>query len=531
MLSLSAMAAFQTISAEPEICRRTPRAKGAGAGPLWITAAVLLALWGELIIQLRLDWSLNPAYTYGWSVPLLAVYLCWLRWTSRPAPHPAPSMVLPLLLVAAALAVLLPLRIVAKANPDWRLLSWTLAGMLALITFCVFFAAGGRPWLKHFAFPVLFFFVAVPWPTQIEQALVQQLMRTVAAIDVELLDILGIRALQHGNVIQLTTGLVGVEDACSGMRSLQSTLMVSIFLGELYFLRVWHRCALVLCGIVLAFFLNVGRTFVLAWVAAHRGVEAIASWHDPAGLAVLFTCLFSLWVISLWMKRRAPERPAPVTVSPAMLPLPALVALALWLCVVEAGSEAWFRLRQPGLQTAAQWAVQWNESGNTLEEVKIPELAAELLHYDEGRGVAWEDNAGRQWNLFFFKWLPGRTAALSVKIHRPEICLPASGFTPVGEPRSQLLEVNGVSLPTRAYRFQDGTLPLHIYYCYWDGTVFRDTQEMIAEDWTVRGRLNRVWSGRRDRGAQTLELAVWGHAEDKDADDALKRELARFVRG
>lgn len=83
----------------------------------------------------------------------------------------------------------------------------------------------------------------------------------------------------------------------------------------------------------------------------------------------------------------------------------------------------------------------------------------------------------------------------------PGNCLPASGFKPVGPVRSQLLEVNGAVLPTRAYRFEDGVRPLHVYYCYWDGSVFRDTDEMIREDWTVRGRSLRVWTGRRNRDA------------------------------
>ncbi|HEY0368862.1 MAG TPA: hypothetical protein VGC85_04650, partial [Chthoniobacterales bacterium] len=125
--------------------------------------------------------------------------------------------------------------------------------------------------------------------------------------------------------------------------------------------------------------------------------------------------------------------------------------------------------------------------------------------------------------------LPGQTAARFVKIHRPDICLPASGFVSLGEARPELLQVNGVSLPARAYGFQDGALPVHVYYCYWDGTVFRDTQEMIEEDWTLRGRLRRVLSARRDRGAQTLEIAVWGEPDEAAADADVNAELQRLL--
>src|SRR6266571_4119978 len=192
-----------------------------------LAAAAVIALWAELIIQLRLDWSYNPSYGYGWSVPFLAAYLFVRRWSSRPEPRSFASSRWALSTIVFA-AMLLPLRIVAKANPDWRLVSWSMAISITIITFSVLAGTGGQPWVRHFAFPVLFLLVSVPWPTQVEQIAVQQLMRMVAAIDVELLNFFGVASLQHGNVIELPTGMVGLEDACSGIRSLQATFMISL---------------------------------------------------------------------------------------------------------------------------------------------------------------------------------------------------------------------------------------------------------------------------------------------------------------
>jgi hypothetical protein len=52
---------------------------------LFAGLAALVAICGELIVQLHLDWSLNPSYTYGWSVPFLAALPFWMRWNTRPA--------------------------------------------------------------------------------------------------------------------------------------------------------------------------------------------------------------------------------------------------------------------------------------------------------------------------------------------------------------------------------------------------------------------------------------------------------------
>src|SRR6266478_6737593 len=133
---------------------------------------------------------------------------------------------------------------------------------------------GGWPWLRHFAFPILFFLVAVPWPIHFEQVVVQGLMRAVAAINVSLLNIGGIPALQHGNVIEVGSGLIGIEEACSGVRSLQATLMISLFLGELYSFSVAGRFVLVIAGCVFAFICNLVRTGILVWLGAHRGASA-----------------------------------------------------------------------------------------------------------------------------------------------------------------------------------------------------------------------------------------------------------------
>jgi exosortase/archaeosortase family protein len=107
----------------------------------------------------------------------------------------------------------------------------------------------------------------------------------------------GIPALRLGNVIEVGTGLIGIEEACSGVRSLQATLMVSLFLGELYAFKIRPRILLVAAGALFAFFCNLVRTALLVWIGARNGTKAIEAWHDPAGLTILFVCLLGLWLL------------------------------------------------------------------------------------------------------------------------------------------------------------------------------------------------------------------------------------------
>src|SRR5204863_7863308 len=102
-------------------------------------------------------------------------------------------------------------------------------------------------------FPSCLFFVAVPWPTNLEQFVVQGLMRLDTFINVEILNAIRIPAVQLGNIIQVGTGYVGIDEACTGIRSLQATFMVSLFLGEFYEFAVGRRIILVLAGACLVF--------------------------------------------------------------------------------------------------------------------------------------------------------------------------------------------------------------------------------------------------------------------------------------
>jgi len=167
----------------------------------------------------------NPQYGYGWIVPFLGLFLFYRRWQDKPAPEPARWKFATIFLAAAVALPFLPGRIISIANPDWRFLSWTLAIAAVAISLGGLNLAGGPRWVRHFCFPVVFFLIAVPWPARFEQMVVQGLMRADADVVVQMLSAMGTIAIQRGNVIELSSGLVGLADGCTGIRSLQSTLM------------------------------------------------------------------------------------------------------------------------------------------------------------------------------------------------------------------------------------------------------------------------------------------------------------------
>src|SRR4029077_5183333 len=306
--------------------------------PVWkaLTLVFFGALWLFLCRHLSGEWSVNEQYNYGWFVPFFSGLLFWLRWEDKPnlqsrgqirhwtdSPwrrsevrsaggriRRGESQSANFRISAAAfccLLLLLPLRLFEIGNPDWRPLGWLHAAVVVTLTFLITWVAGGPSWLRHFAFPVAFIFVAVPWVTPIEAPVIQGMMRVIAATVSETLNLFGIPTQLAGNSIRVSSGLVGVSEACSGVRSLQTSLMIGLLLGEVKRLSIGRRVMLVAGAVTIAIAANFCRAFFLVWVAATKSISATDRWHDFAGYSIVAAVFIgSLTLASLLDQRSDP---------------------------------------------------------------------------------------------------------------------------------------------------------------------------------------------------------------------------------
>lgn len=510
-----------------------------GTAQWWPTLAVLGGLWLFAINQLRLEWSINPQYTYGWTVPFLALYLFFERWKDRPdaqAPKGRGFLVAALPLVL----LLLPIRVIQESAPDWRLIGWAVGGGCVAISLCTLYAVGGRPWLLHFWIPIAFFLVAVPWPAPFENALVQWLMRTVTTLCVEALSWFGIPALQVGNVIEISTGRVGVEEACSGVRSLQTTLMIALFMGELMRFGWVRRSILLVGGLGVAFICNAGRAFFLVWISVKSGTTgAVAEWHDSVGMAVLVSSLVGVGILCLILKGKKVAATETLPDADAAQPRPgrplmrtAVIGLAVWLVGIEIATEAWYRVHESTVQKVKPWSVRWPEDKPGFRNAEFSEITQTILRYSEGRAASWTDGSGarsEKWEMFFLRWAPGRTSSQLARSHGPEICLAASGATVSEDLGVKLMRFHGVALPVHAYVFKTRRGYKHVFYCLWEQGDSDDPAPSTAQDLTVASRLKAVRAGRRNAGQQVLEIAISDVPGPAEAELAVTRFLEKAI--
>jgi exosortase len=485
------------------------------------------ALWYLLIKHLSVHWAVNPQYSFGWFVPLLSAYLFLIRWRTRPPAGVANSAVARYFSWIAGFA-LFPTWLIEQANPDWRLISWLLTLEIVGLSLCAIYFVGGRTWVRHFAFSICFILVSVPWLGAVEDFVVQGLTRAATVITVASLNLFHISAVQHGNVIEVNTGLLGIDEACSGIRSLQATLMLSLFFGELYRASRLRRIRLVLGGALIAFLCNVGRTFVLTAIAAKDGIQAIENWHDPLGVTILVTCLLLVWGLAHLIAGPLPKLPASKTVLSLPFPWRLAVGLSAWVLFTLLSVEVWYRAHET--KDTRHWSIVWPVDKRDFSEVPIPKPSVEALACDEGRGAEWTNNDGSRWMMFYFAWAegPARSRILA-RMHRPENCLPAAGYKLRRNRGAITVKVKNLLIPFRALDFEYAGDNVYVFYCLWENRSKQSERPRIQDEWTQPAKLESVLLGQRNLGQQVLEIVISGYNKPEEAEAALSRDIESLI--
>jgi exosortase len=501
----------------------------------WLDFALLAAAAGVALVPCARFWNANPDYFFGWGVPFLAGYLFYERWAERPAPPSAPKNFSPLacgaILIFWAL-LLLADRMLAETEPGWRPGLWLEMGLVvgAMLAWCGL--SGGGRWVRHFAFPIGFLFLGVPWIFNLELPVVQGLMRFNAARVADSLVLLDVPARAAGNTLELATGALGIEEACSGIRSLQAALTMSLFLGEFYRLAPKKRLLLPLLAVLLALAGNYLRLLFLAWHGARGGAISVESLHDSAGFGILAFTVVGLWLTSLALRGSAtptaPLEKLERSVPPGRRRIALRWAMGLLLAAIasEGLTRDWYAWREKTEPRFPAWVVAWPADAKDFRSVPIPPATRDLLEYDEARAGTWRDQRDWRWNAFWFRYRPATGNKIVLDSHNPEICLPGAGLREVGGEGLFPVTVRGIALSVRAYLFASASGDEHVF---WIAYRNRGNVAGFGERPGVYGRslhaffqrtfdwARDAWDGCRGADAETLEVTVAGPA---DADSA-----------
>jgi exosortase/archaeosortase family protein len=332
--------------------------------------------------------------------------------------------------------------------------------------------------------------------------------------------------------------------------------MIGLLFGELQRLRPWRRVWLVLGAVAIALFANFVRVlFLVSMASAAHDVSAVDKWHDAAG----YTILLLVFAGTMWLARHFGRKEAvtieqpdeehpirrPNVIEHGTFTTGALqrlsVCLLVWLLGVEVAAEMWYRAHEHNLAANPAWSIRWPDGVTGYREIRPDDRVRQLIRYDWGREAVWRrsDRAETDY-LFFFRWNPGSGTILRARAHRPDICLPSAGWTPIGHDKVKTFSVNGGrELPFRSFTFANSGqrgFRAHAYYCLHEdrvhgGEADANTSAGLYSNWDLRDRWRVVKSGIRNLGQQVMEVIIVTPPEVSDAtvDESFSELLKQVV--
>jgi exosortase len=450
----------------------------------WLAAA--LTLWLAALVGLCLllqpQWSGNPELLHGYLMPLALLLLVREARAQRSGSPAVP--------LAVARWLCAGLSILALLSSAFGLLyalafGWSHAlacGPLTLAFVClslILLLGLASRGLVAFGWPAFcsagLWLLCTPLPPGSYARISVTLQLAVTQVVMGTLGILGIPAARHGNVIEMLRGSVGVEEACSGIRSLITCLFAALLLSAALRMKPWRRALLLGVAPALAWCLNLHRSLILTLLTATEGPPTQA-WHDGLGYAALGIATLCL----VWLAFRLEAPPATVPPSPPssepiarhlpsrmilgfLLPACALTAAFLFLPRQAAPSdtpvpplEEWLSPRPEG----------WEVRNGSLSEGARRVLGTTSMLQREYLRTG--DRSPVDLVLYAAYWAPGRSSPSGVALHTPEVCWPGAGWTelpaPAKDPAPELAEAE-----YRRFRHESG-LVQELWYWHFDGT-------------------------------------------------------------
>lgn len=251
--------------------------------PSLLVVCLIVTLYSHVFAELASDWWNDPNASHGLLVPPLAAYIAWKRRR---------------------------LTLAAPAELDWRGLFWIAAGCLVLLAgklgaeyfltriSIVVVLTGlvhtfwGKRRLRTLAFPLLLLATMVPLPVIVFNALAQPLQLFASQASTRIAQLLGTSVYQDGNVIQLASTTLGVEEACSGLRSLAALVVMALLVGFLQCTRPITRLILLALSLPIAVLVNVIRVSGTAIMADHNPELAMGFYHTFSGWLIFLLGIF-----------------------------------------------------------------------------------------------------------------------------------------------------------------------------------------------------------------------------------------------
>lgn len=248
--------------------------------------AALLVGYSGTLAELWRVWSHNPNYSHGFLIPPVSAWLLWRQRDAIRATAGPPTWWGSLVFLPAIL-----LQVAGMRGDVVMLQGVSLVAVLLGGAWQIF----GHRTLRKIAFPILFLLFMVPALPWFMDVVGFRLKLLAAREAVAIAHWVGVAVERQGVNLVFAEGVLAVENACSGLRSMIALLALGALFA--YFSRgtLWKRVLLFGLALPIAVAANVLRISALCIYAGVAGVSKAAGlFHDVGGYALFLLAFLML---------------------------------------------------------------------------------------------------------------------------------------------------------------------------------------------------------------------------------------------
>lgn len=478
---------------------------GLGTGVLTLLLCVLVT-YAFVLRDLIGTWWSDPNYHHALLVPAFSAALLWKR-REQLALGQFHGSWLGIVLFCVAGAMRLPGRLITCIDRF---------SLLPCIAGFVFVAAGRRGW--RWAWPsVAFLLFMVPLPELCVDLASRPLQRASTQLSAFVLQLFGVPACAFGNTILLRRSQVGVIAACSGLRTIEMCLALSVA-AALMLRAGWQKRLLVAASAIpIALTLNVLRITVVAGLQEWQGSELTDQFHDVVGWFVMPAAIVLLWCeVSHFSARRTASHGTSTRGGVPILTNPNREAGSLQREGLDksldvprlAGGGVWGSSRLYLLATLPLWlgygaALAFLPAPGTSARypntdlagvpdclgswhaVELPAGASNLARPGDAAvavGRCYRAASGREITLELEAFLITR-----ILLHPPEVCYEMRGSTLLHSVELPITVDEHATIPARLLTIQTNAGRDYVLYWYQrNGDFVMDRSGMWRNHWTYR---------------------------------------------
>jgi len=264
-----------------------------------LLAVLVGILYAPVIRYLITQWSDDPNYSHGFIIPFLSAYFIWEEKDRLSKIKVEPSYLGAVVIIAGVLLYLFG-NIAAEL--------FTMRVSMVIVIWGVVILNLGKVFFKKTFFSLAFLLLMIPPPTIIFNQIAFPL-QMLAAKSAELsLKFIGIPVLREGNVISLSTSVLEVAEACSGLRSLVSLITLGIVFAHFAHKEIWKQMIIVSSTIPIAILANAMRVSGTGILAYFWGEEvAKGFYHSFAGFLVFAVAVVLVFAVNIVLFNLAPK--------------------------------------------------------------------------------------------------------------------------------------------------------------------------------------------------------------------------------